>query len=157
MTKQVLDVGNCSMDHGNIKQLIETNFDAAVVRVHDQKGALEFLRHGAFDLVLVNRVFHRNRGDGLELISRIKTDPQLCATPAMLISDFDDFQQKAIEAGAATGFGKKSLSSQETRRRLSPFLESGDSGSSDGSSSSTGSKVAVSVGVCKNRAAAATA
>ncbi len=127
MTKQVLDVGNCSMDHGNIKHLIETNFDASVVRAHDQKGAIDLLRNGAFDLVLVNRVFHRDRGDGLELIWKIKTDPQVSATPAMLISDLDDFQQKAIEAGAATGFGKKSLGSQETRQRLSPFLEAGGS------------------------------
>ncbi len=127
MTKQVLDVGNCSMDHGNIKHLIETNFDASVVRVHDQEGALELLRNGVFALVLVNRVFHRDRGDGLELISKIKADPQLSAIPAMLISDLDDFQQKAIEAGAATGFGKKSLGSQETRRRLSPFFEVEDS------------------------------
>ena len=126
MTKQVLDVGNCSMDHGNIKHLIEANFDASVVRAHDQEGAIDLLRNGDFDLVLVNRVFHRDRGDGLELISKIKTDPQLCTTPAMLISDLDDFQQKAIEAGATTGFGKKSLRSQETHQRLSPFLEAGD-------------------------------
>lgn len=122
MTKQVLDVGNCSMDHGNIKHLIETHFGASVVRAHDQQSALDLLRSGNFDLVLVNRVFHRDRGDGLELISTIKSDPRLCTTPAMLISDLDDFQQKAIQAGAATGFGKKSLQSQETFRRLSPFL-----------------------------------
>ena len=127
MTKQVLDVGNCSMDHGNVKHLIETSFDASVVRAHDQEGALALLRSGVFDLVLVNRVFHRDRGDGLELIFRIKNDPQLCATPAMLISDLDNFQQKAIEAGAASGFGKKSLRSSETRRRLRPFLEDAES------------------------------
>jgi CheY-like chemotaxis protein len=131
MTKQVLDVGNCSMDHGNIKYFIETSFDASVVRAHDQEGALDFLRSGAFDLVLVNRVFHRDRGDGLELISRIKNNPQWCATPAMLISDLDDFQQQAIEAGAALGFGKKSLRSSETRRRLRPFLEDTESSGVD--------------------------
>ncbi len=126
MTKQVLDVGNCSMDHGNIKHLIETNFDASVVRAHDQQSALALLRSRDFDLVLVNRIFHRDRGDGLELISKIKTDPQLGATPTILISDLDDFQEKAIEAGAAIGFGKKSLNCQETRRRLSPFLAAED-------------------------------
>jgi two-component system, chemotaxis family, chemotaxis protein CheY len=123
MAKRVLDVGNCSLDHNNLKRLIESNFDATVSRTHVSADAISSLRSQTFDLVLVNRVLNRDDSEGLELIETIKADPQLSATPAMLISDFDHFQQQAMAAGAEMGFGKKSLASPQTRQRLARFLD----------------------------------
>lgn len=124
MTKRVLDVGNCSFDHTNLKRLIEANFDATVSRARGSADAIASLRSEAFDLVLVNRVLDRDDSEGLGLIEKIKADPHLNAAPAMLISDFDHFQQQAMAAGAEMGFGKKSLASPETRQRLARFLDS---------------------------------
>lgn len=124
MRKHVLDVGNCSFDHSNLKRLIESNFDATVSRAHGPADAITSLRGGEFDLVLVNRVMNRDGSDGLGLIQTIKADPQLSSTPAMLISDFEHFQQQATTVGAEMGFGKKSLDSPETRQRLAEILGS---------------------------------
>ena len=123
MTKQVLDVGNCSFDHRNIKQWIESHFDASVIRANNQEDAISTLRSSDFALVLVNRVFHQDGSEGFDLISTIKSDPQLKGVPAMLISDFEDYQRRAIEGGAEPGFGKKTLRSPETRQRLSKILD----------------------------------
>jgi PleD family two-component response regulator len=123
MTKQILDVGNCSFDHRNIKQWIETHFDASVIRAYNQEDAIATLRSSDIALVLVNRVFHHDGSEGFDLISAIKSDLQLKGIPTMLISDFDDYQQRAIEGGAEPGFGKKTLRSPETRQRLSKHLD----------------------------------
>jgi two-component system, chemotaxis family, chemotaxis protein CheY len=122
MTKQVLDVGNCTFDHRNIKQLIESHFDASVIRARNQEDAIATLRSSEFALVLINRVFHQDGSEGFDLISQIKSDPQLKGVPTMLISDFEDYQRRAIDAGAEPGFGKKTLRSAETQRQLSKFL-----------------------------------
>jgi DNA-binding NarL/FixJ family response regulator len=122
MTKYVLDVGNCNFDHRNIKQLIESHFDASVIRACNQEDAIATLRSTECALVLVNRVFHQDGSEGFDLISKIKNDPHLRDVPTMLISDFEDYQRRAIEAGAEPGFGKKTVQSPETRQQLSKFL-----------------------------------
>ncbi|REK07459.1 MAG: response regulator [Planctomycetota bacterium] len=120
--KRVLDVGQCGMDHGSIRRLIERAFDAEVAQAHDLAGALEQLRNGSFDLVLVNRKFDADYSDGLELIKRIKDDGTLAGTPVMLVSNFADAQQQAVAVGAEAGFGKAELSAPATQERLAKFL-----------------------------------
>jgi two-component system chemotaxis response regulator CheY len=72
--------------------------------------------------VLVNRQFARLGGLGVELIERMKADPQLAAIPVMLLSDYPDAQQEAVAAGADPGFGKSDLASDSTRQKLARFL-----------------------------------
>jgi CheY-like chemotaxis protein len=120
--KRVLDVGNCSMDHGSIRRLVEGQLGAEVVQNHTQAEALETLRRGRFDLVLVNRKFDHDYSDGLELIRAIKSQPELAGTPVMLISNYEEYQQAAVEAGALRGFGKSELASPETAERLRDVL-----------------------------------
>jgi len=122
MPKRVLDVGNCSLDHGSIRRLVEESFDAEVVRARRADDALRALRHGPFGLVLVNRQFARTAALGLDLIRQIKADPQLAAIPVMLLSNYADAQQEAVAAGAEPGFGKADLDDEETRQRLARFL-----------------------------------
>jgi two-component system, chemotaxis family, chemotaxis protein CheY len=128
MTKNVLDVGNCSFDHRNIKQLIESHFDASVIRAYTQEDAIATLRRVDIALVLVNRVLHQDGSEGFDLIAQIKSDSLMKGVPTMLISDFEDYQQRAIKAGAEPGFGKKTLRSAETRQQLSKFLALEDRG-----------------------------
>lgn len=122
MTKRVLDVGNCSMDHGSIRGVLERQYQAEVVQAHGPDDALELLRQGQFDLVLVNRKLDADYSDGLEIIKSIKADAQLAAVPCMLITNYADHQDAAIAAGAQRGFGKKELAAPETHARLRAVL-----------------------------------
>ena len=120
--KRVLDVGNCSLDHGAIGGLIARHFGAQVVQAHGPDDALAELRRGRFELVLVNRKLDQDHSDGLEIIKSIKADPQLAATPCMLITNFSEHQAAAVAAGAEPGFGKSSLTAPETIEQLGKFL-----------------------------------
>ena len=122
MTMRVLDVGNCVPDHAAICNLIEGNFDAKVVQAHGPEDALAVLRSGDIDLVLVNRRLDRDHGDGLDIIKQIKQDLDLSATPCMLITNFPEHQELAVQAGAELGFGKLEIDKPEIRERLAQFL-----------------------------------
>jgi len=120
--KRVLDVGNCSVDHAAVRQLIKSNFEAEIVQTHGPADTLEALRGGAFDLVLVNRKLDRDYSDGIEIVKQIKADPQVSAVPVMLLTNYPEHQQAAVAAGAEPGFGKLEFPKPETRERLSRFL-----------------------------------
>ena len=122
MKKTVLGVGNCSHDHGNVEALILKHFDIDVEAVSLKDEAIERLRSGSFDLVLVNRKIANDASDGLELITRIKADPQLAKTPVMLLSNYPEAQKAAVAAGAEPGFGKAELGRPETVEKLGRIL-----------------------------------
>ena len=119
---RVLDVGNCDLDHGAIRRMLEANFRAEVVRAHEASSALALLRAQSFDLVLVNRKLDLDDSDGLPIIQSIKADPQLRAVPCMLITNYVEHQEAAVRAGGVPGFGKKELNSELTRARLAAIL-----------------------------------
>lgn len=122
MTKTVVDVGNCDFDHGSLRDVLETHFQATLIQTHSADEALQALRSQPVDLLLVNRKFDRDQGDGLELIKRIRSEPELAGTPCMLISNFAEYQAQAVEAGAEMGFGKQRLQESDTRDLLAKFL-----------------------------------
>lgn len=122
MAKRVLDVGNCQMDHSALKSLLTDGFQVDIVRAHTRADALGALSKQPFDLVLVNRLLDRDGDSGLEIIREIKRQPEWSATPVMMISNFPEHQQKAVESGAEPGFGKRELHSPATREKLSRFL-----------------------------------
>jgi len=123
MGKHVLDVGNCSFDHSALKRVIESHFDARVSRAHGHTDALQALRSGDYQLVLINRILDRDGSDGLDLIRRIKSETDLSTKPVMLITNYDEYQQRAMEAGAERGFGKNSIGSPELIEHLARFLD----------------------------------
>ncbi len=122
MSKTVLAVGNCAYDHAGIERAITERFDAKVIRAADLEATLETLRATAVDLVLVNRRLHVDSSDGLEVIRRIKADPQLAGIPVMLLSNYPEYQQSAVTAGAEPGFGKAELDLPQTEEKLRRFL-----------------------------------
>ena len=122
MRKTVLDVGNCWLDRRAVRHLVETHFDARVDSVSGAGEALDALRRNTYDLVLVNRTFGGSQTAGVDLVTQIKSDPQLAATPVILLSNHPEAQQQAAAAGAEPGFGKAELEDEATRRRLAQFL-----------------------------------
>jgi CheY-like chemotaxis protein len=122
MTKRVLDVGNCSMDHGAIRSMIERSFAADVVQAHGQDDALQLLAKERFDLVLVNRKLDQDYSDGMEVIAAIKARPEHMDLPCMLITNLPEHEAAAVAAGCEPGFGKRSLHDSQTRERLKRHL-----------------------------------
>lgn len=120
--KRVLNVGQCAMDHGAIRRLIERSFGAEVVPAHSRDEALRQLRASAFDLVLVNRKLDADYSDGLEVLQAIKADAQLRELPVMLVSNYADAQAQAMAAGAVAGFGKSQYDDPATLERLAAVL-----------------------------------
>lgn len=123
MTKRVLDVGNCGPDHASITHMIEGNFDAEVVQVHDGDEAVQTLTLQPFDLVLVNRLMDRTGASGLDIIKTMKTDADLRSVPVMMVTNFEDHQDLAIAAGAEPGFGKQAMNLPKTIDLLRPYLD----------------------------------
>ncbi len=122
MTKRVLDVGNCNADHGSVRSLLERHFDVDVDRVHNTDEALRKLHAKAYDLVLVNRLMDRDGSEGLELIQQMREEAALRTVPVMMISNFEEAQQRAIAAGARPGFGKAQLHASIALERLQACL-----------------------------------
>lgn len=122
MAKRVLDVGNCSLDHGAIRTMLQRTFAAEVVQADGLEDTLQRLREEPFDLVLVNRKLDADYSDGIDVIRAIKGDPALAAVPCMLVTNYAEHQQTAVAAGAEYGFGKKELYAAATRERLSRHL-----------------------------------
>lgn len=122
MTKLVLDVGNCAPDYAAMKQLVEGSFDCQLVQAHGAEDAKKALAEDQYALVLVNRKLDRDYSDGIEVIRAIKDDPATSEVPVMLITNYAEHQDVAVEQGAERGFGKLEFDKPETREALAKFL-----------------------------------
>jgi CheY-like chemotaxis protein len=123
MAKRVLDVGNCGPDHASIRNYLTRNFDVEIVQVDDAAGAIANLLASSFDLVLVNRKLDIDYSDGIEVIRQLKNDRKTSQVPVMLVTNYPDHQDAAVEVGAIRGFGKLEFGKPETRERLASILE----------------------------------
>lgn len=122
MRKRILDVGNCQPDHSAIRSLLTGHFECEVVQAHGADDALVELKSGHYDLVLVNRKLDRDYSDGIQVIREIKADATVADVPCMLITNYPEHQDAAVEVGAVRGFGKLELSRPETLQRLREVL-----------------------------------
>jgi CheY-like chemotaxis protein len=93
-----------------------------VEQAHGAEDALAELHSSAYDLVLVNRKLDCDYSDGIAVIRRIKSQPDVADVPCMLITNYPEHQDAAVEAGAARGFGKLEFSQPETLQRLRSVL-----------------------------------
>ena len=84
--------------------------------------ALEQLRQETFALVLVNRVFDADGSSGLDLIRALKAEEPLRDVPVMLVSNYEEAQAQAVQAGAALGFGKAALGQPHMLARVETYL-----------------------------------
>ena len=120
MTKRVLDVGNCGPDHASITELICHHFDAVVDQADRGTDALDLLAANQYSLALVNRLLDCDGSEGLDVIRALRE--QYPDVPVMMITNYPEHQQQAIESGAQPGFGKQDLRSDVTKSLLATYL-----------------------------------
>lgn len=120
---RVIDVGNCAPDFAAIKRMLESQFQANVEQAHSAADAVKLLKSAPADLVLINRKLDMDYSDGTEVLKQLKSDPETSQVPVMLVTNYAEHQQAAVELGAIEGFGKLSLSAPETIARLSAVLQ----------------------------------
>lgn len=122
MTKILLDCGNCGPDFNSIRRMVTANFNASVIQSHGTEDTLKMLRNRKIDLVTVNRKLDRDYTDGMEVIKAIKADPEVGSVPVMLVTNYDEHQEAAMDAGCVRGFGKLAIADPSTKELLQPFL-----------------------------------
>lgn len=120
-SRTVLSVGQCRPDSAAIAHYLKSHFAATVLTADLPDQALSILDRSAVDLVLINRKLDADSSDGLEILTAIKSGAHR-NIPVMLVSNYPEWQQKAVTMGAVYGFGKAELNRAETRERLSAIL-----------------------------------
>lgn len=123
MTKTVLDVGNCNPDHSALSRMLLSNYDVRILRTHELKDTLEILQKEPVHLILINRKLDMDYSDGLEILKVLKLDEKWKAIPVMIITNYAEHQEAAVEAGAEYGFGKLQFAESATHERLSRYLD----------------------------------
>ena len=97
--KRVLDVGNCVPDHTAITSFLTSQFQCEVLQADKADDALPLLQKQPVDLIVVNRKLDCDYTDGIEVIRQIKADPELAKIPVMLITNYAEHQDAAMEIG----------------------------------------------------------
>lgn len=110
-------VGHCGPDMFALRSAIRSALPGAEVVSIESEEALASSSASA-QLLLINRVLDGQFDDesGMTIIERYANLPG--APRVMLISNFPDAQAAAEEAGAAPGFGKSELYSDQMKQRL---------------------------------------
>ena len=124
MTKKtVLSIGQCRPEQAAITHYLTTHFGVTVLTADLAADAYQLLKSQTIDLVLINRKLDADSSDGMEILQQILADKRALTLPVMLISNFVEWQEKAVALGARYGFGKAELNRSETKLRLSAVLE----------------------------------
>lgn len=120
--KTVLSIGQCRPDQAAISHYLTSHFGARVLTADLPTDAYELLRSQSIDLILVNRKLDADYSDGMEIVQHLCTDASTAEIPVMLVSNFAEWQEKAVSMGANYGFGKAELNRPETKQRLGEIL-----------------------------------
>ena len=124
MGKKVVLVGHCGADSSYLKLSVrQADPDAQVLSATSTAELKQHLDAGA-DLVLFNRQvdYGFSSYEGVEIIREFKqSHPD---ARMMMITNYPEAQQAAIDAGALPGFGKRELGSQRVKDLLKQTLGS---------------------------------
>lgn len=121
-TKTVLSIGQCRPDSAAIAHYLKSGFSVSILTADLADQAMKVLKENTVHLVLINRVLDADASDGMAILNAIRQNPDYASIPVMLVTNYPDWQQKAIAAGAIHGFGKAELNRPETRTRLAAVL-----------------------------------
>lgn len=122
MKKTVLDIGNCSPDHSAIKRMLTSLYDVEVLQADQLSDTQQILASQDVDLILINRKLDIDYSDGMDILKSLKSGETTRHIPVMLVTNYPEHQQAAVEAGGVYGFGKLELNSPQTRERLGQYL-----------------------------------
>lgn len=118
MPKKVVLIGHCGSDSSYLRMAITAaDRNAQVLSADDEQTLQKLLEHDPA-LLLLNRVidFGFPETEGVQLIARLKIDhPTL---KMMLVSNYEDAQADALNAGALPGFGKRELGTPRVTQLL---------------------------------------
>ena len=120
--KTVLSIGQCRPDQAAISHYLTSHFGARVLTADLPTDAYQLLSSQSIDLILVNRKLDADYSDGMEIVQHLCADESTAKIPVMLVSNFAEWQEKAVAMGANYGFGKAELNRPETKQRLSEIL-----------------------------------
>jgi DNA-binding NarL/FixJ family response regulator len=120
-TKRILLVGHCLPDRYFLTRVMKKAAPEAEVEHANTDDALHKHLEQA-DALFVNRVLDGHFADhsGIDLIRELLSSGR--ARAAVLISNYEDAQREAEEAGALPGFGKAELGRDSTRERIRTAL-----------------------------------
>jgi len=122
MPKTVLSVGQCRPDNAALSHFLKSNFDVEVLTSDLPADTQATISEQQIDLVLINRKLDADYSDGMEILRSMKASDTTAAIPVMLVSNFPEWQEKAVAEGAVYGFGKSELTSAETVDRVRSAL-----------------------------------
>lgn len=122
---RIVLVGHCGPDSYTLRSAVQRMVPGSVVEFANDEESLR-AEIARADLLLVNRVLEGDYtlGMGVELVREVRSGGA-ARSAVMLVSNFADAQAEAEAAGAAPGFGKRDMSSEETRRRILAALGRG--------------------------------
>ncbi len=115
-------VGHCGFDAGALTRAVERAAGDVPVSLVNTQQQLDEQTHGS-TLLLINRVLD-GRFDahgGVALIEQLAGRDD--APAMMLISNFDDAQAQARQAGALPGFGKAQMDTPQTQDMLRRLVD----------------------------------
>jgi hypothetical protein len=122
-TKKIALVGHCGVDGPRLQQELESIFrnQVQVARVNDEPSVQRAVKQGA-TVLLFNREMVGDFDDpsGIDLLRRLHE--QFPDRKMMLVSDHEEAQEEAEEAGAIPGFGKSELGTPEFEERIRAAL-----------------------------------
>lgn len=119
-----MSVGQCMIDHPAISRLLNS-LGLEVEKIDTADEALRILKtkKNQYSMVLINRKLHVDNSEGMELLKKIKSDPEIKDTKVMIISNYKEVQEEALRWGAVYGFGKAELDKEETKKRILQHIE----------------------------------
>lgn len=122
MSKKVVLVGHCGPDSAYLRLAVSRALKNADISSADDEGELNQKIADGADLLLFNRTidYGFNSEQGVELISQMRAKhPNL---KFMLISNYPEAQQAAVQAGALPGFGKREIGTPKVTQLLKDAL-----------------------------------
>lgn len=122
MGKKIVLVGHCGPDSYMLRSAVKYAVEGSELSFANDDLALTKALEDGVDLLLINRVMDGRFTSeiGTDLIKRLRQERP--ATRTMLISNYSDAQDAAVEAGAARGFGKGEAGSKKMRDALGAAL-----------------------------------
>ena len=123
MPKKVALVGHCGPDASYLRLAVARAVkDAQVVFADDQHTLNKLIDNGGVDLILFNRQldYGFETDEGVELIKRLRAKHP--ALKAMLVSNYPEAQQAAVQVGAVEGFGKREIGSPKVSELIRSAL-----------------------------------